>query len=127
MIYKKRAFPLVLVLAFVSCHRPATTPEVLEKEKFVSTYIALLKRSTHAPGGGIDSTFLRDKAAVFAEEGVTEAQYRNTIRSYATRPEDWKDFFDEVVRRLGQQILEERGKASSPLSALTLPAAPSSP
>jgi hypothetical protein len=122
----KRRFPLILILALASCHRPATTPGVLEREKFVRTYIALLKQCTRAPGGGTDSTFSRNKAGLFAEEGITEEQFRNTIRSYAARPEEWKDFFDEVIQRLGEQTLDEHAKASSPPGALTFPAGPSS-
>lgn len=122
----KRTFCLIPVLVFVSCHRPTTTPDVLERDRFVSTYIALLERSTPTSNGGPDSTFSRDKAGILAHYGVTEAQFRKSIRSYATSPKDWKDFFDEVIQRLGQQILDERGKASSALSALTFRAAPSS-
>jgi hypothetical protein len=121
-----RKFLLTFLLVFVSCQRPATTPDILDRDKFVSTYIALLERSSPVRTGGPDSTYFRDKAAILAQQGVTEAQFRGTIRSYAASPKEWKDFFDEVILRLGRQVLEEREKASPPLGALMPRAAPSS-
>jgi hypothetical protein len=85
-----------LCLGGFACTGPSENREILDREKLIEAYVALLQ---HAPAE-VRDTSVHEVAGVLKELGVTEEQVRRSVEEYGKDPARWKEFYQEVVRRL---------------------------
>lgn len=92
------------VLLTSGCRNPDTG--VLSRDKFILTYIELLDRGDLAVRYP-DSVRAISKE-VFIRQDIREEQFFATVEKFRQDPKLWKEFYEEVVRRL-----EERDAAKN--------------
>ena len=92
-------------------------PNTLPRETFVDLYTDLLiVGETESFSPSDTSKVVHRKASVdslFVKYGVTESQVRETIAQYSKNLRLWKEFYDDVLKRLEElQRVEQKKKQS---------------
>lgn len=119
MIHMKLLHPFLCILSLVfGCSgNRQTANEVIPRETFIQLYIDFLmtgESGTPPSSDTIQST--EKKSAVdslYAKYGVTESQVKKTMEEYSKDLQRWKDFYDEVIKRLEVTQREEQVKERS--------------
>jgi hypothetical protein len=102
-----RNIVIVSVIFLSACMRPDLDPDptdVLERGKFIQVLkdktlaeAALNVNPKNVRGDKIDSVY---NFNVYAENGVTKAQFDSTMKFYSSRPAELKELLDSVLQVL---------------------------
>lgn len=90
---------VILAITMAGCAKEARPANLLDQETLITVYIRLLgegRRVTAEP----DSVSALRRTAILNEHGVKEEEFKQTIQWYNMEPERWKEFYQEVMRRL---------------------------
>ena len=106
----KYCVSIALVFLLAGCTQQNTPVHILDKEKFPAVYVALMEakaKRTRLTDHTVDTTFAKDKEEIFTKFGATEEEFRATVLSYGSDVRKWREFYDDVVRRLEQKSREK--------------------
>jgi len=106
-----RLLPYVLMAPLFLCCGPRKSPpiETIPRERFVELYVDLLIAGESGRLSN-DTTSKRFIDSLYAHYGVGDTQVRITLEEYSKDLHRWKDFYDEVTRRLEAKQKEEQSK-----------------
>lgn len=105
---------LLMAVLLAACGRQDAAPEgLLSREKFtqVLTEAELIEaRLNHEMvlEQRLDSPVKRYYAEMFAEQGVTEEEFRRTFDHYTQRPEELRAIWEDVLTELTRRKEEDR-------------------
>lgn len=109
---------LIILSLLLECSedkRSATN--TIARETFTQVYIDLLIAGESGYLSPADTTKTATKKAaadsIFTKYGVTESQVRKTIEEYKKDLRLWKEFYDDVIKRLEEIQREELTKKQS--------------
>lgn len=100
---------LLLSIVLWGCtqkHQPSEG--AIPKDTFIQLYIDLLIAGEMGYLSSNDSTSKKVIDSLYTRYGVTDAQVRMTMEEYNKDLRRWKDFYDEVTRRLEEKQKEEQ-------------------
>ena len=99
-----------LAIAYQACSRQGKpNSNQISREKFVNLYVDLLIASEGGAFNGKDSTagFIR-RDSLLNKYGMSETSFKTTLDSYGNDLTIWKEFFDEVMKKLDTPQKGER-------------------
>ena len=107
-IFMKYVAGVAFLLAASGCTQHEPQEKTLERQKCAAVYAELMRtRAAMAPGTrSADSLLTERKTEILGKYGVTEEALRATMRSYAGNVKQWKDFYDDVVKKLEEASAE---------------------
>jgi len=97
--YNTIFYSILFSLFFISIsisYRGCSKNNIIGEKKFVDVYIALVIAQDTA--SNIKSKQFREE--VFKKYGVSENQYKNTLKYYNEKPQRWQKFFDKVIAQM---------------------------
>ncbi len=108
----------VILLCVVSCSENKHLPgDTIPREQFMQLYIELLVAGERGDYPTPDSAKSWNKKAlvdsILSKYDVTEAQVQGTIQEYCKDPQLWKEFYDDVIKRLEEFQREAQTKTES--------------
>ena len=106
------------LLCAVSCSENRHPPgDTIPREQFTQLYIELLVAGERGVYPTPDSAKSWNKKAlvdsILSKYHVTEAQVQQTIQEYSKDLQLWKEFYDEVIKRLEELQREAQTKKES--------------
>ena len=110
---------IVIAISFIlGCGgKPQSLKAPIPQEKFIQLYVDILIAGESGKLSRVDSSFTPPRSAVldsiYNRYGVTEVQVQQTIDEYSKDLRRWKEFYDEVIKRVGTLQQEEQKKKRS--------------
>ena len=106
----------ITTLLLVSCHRDETVVNSLKEEQFIDVYIALLENDAQSSGQmvGRDTSAHEVPRSILEKMGVSDEEFRATVRSYNAEPGRWREVYEKVTKRLEQKAQEQRVQKTPP-------------
>jgi hypothetical protein len=101
------ALLVILGLAVISCSNRLEGEQVLTPEKFEEVYVALLEQAVSGKNAPADSAKTFDRDAILNTYGTSKKQYQLTVATYNQEYTKWREFFNEVTKRLDQNLKQE--------------------
>lgn len=97
--YTKQLLILFIISVFFAGCR---NDDIVDDEnKFAAVYVDLVMVNEQFQG---DTTVIHAKTdSIFRTHGVTEEQYRTTLKYYEENPEKWKEFFQRAESYLKEK------------------------
>ena len=90
---------LAATLTLASCEKQRHQEKLLETERFTQIYISLLEEGIKLRTLSPDSAHVFDGEAILSTFGVTQEEFRATVRFYNQDLGRWKEFFSAVVKQ----------------------------
>ena len=90
---------LAATLTLASCEKQTSQEKLLEAERFVQIYIALLEEGIKLKNLSPDSAHVFDGEAILSTFGVTQEEFRATVRFYNQDLARWREFFSAVLKQ----------------------------
>lgn len=107
-------FCLFISLVVGCSENSSRLPGTIPKETFIRLYIDVLIAGESSHLSSTDSaktgTGRRIIDSLYAKHGVTDIQVRQTIEEYNKDLNRWKEFYDEVTKRLEAMQKDEQSK-----------------
>jgi hypothetical protein len=96
---------MVMVLTFsVSCRQASFPPKhMLPEEQLQSVYVALLEDGKGYRNFPADSAWHFKADSIFQAFNTSEQEFRSTVASYRSDPENWRRFYEAVINRLDEK------------------------
>jgi hypothetical protein len=95
---------LTSVLAFHTCTPQPPPTRTLDEERFIEAYVALLELKARADSTETGSSASAARSKLLAELGTSETEFRETIDSYRSDPQQWSVVLERVVKRLEEKL-----------------------
>lgn len=102
---------LLLSVVLVGCSKEKPPADTMPRETFIQLYIDLVIAGESGQLSN-DSTAKKFIDSLYAHYNVTDTLVRKTIEDYSSDLHRWKDFYDEVARRLEAKQKEGQAKKS---------------
>lgn len=91
---------LIFFFSVCSCSKKESPTSAIEKEKFESAYIELLDSAQVIQSAPTDSTLSPAAERILKRREVSAAQFKATVRFYNADTKKWKEFYEEVMKRV---------------------------
>ncbi|MDL1891843.1 DUF4296 domain-containing protein [Sphingobacteriales bacterium CHB3] len=92
-----------LLLFLVSCSERKSSVAVIDSKKFEMIYLELVD-SALVVQAQPDSVVSPVAERILARHEVTAEQFRATVREYNKDTRVWKEFYDNVLRRIDERM-----------------------
>ena len=107
----RQALTLFVLLSLVGCGERSSSRILIPEERFADLYVALLEHTPEADSSADSSSAV---LAVLSGQGVTEYQFRRTVKYYSEDTERWRIFYRRVIARLEDRRKREREDSTHP-------------
>jgi len=102
-----RVLLITTLLALGSCQTHTRSNTTLDRESFLQIYVHLLQEESRTKSTRPDSSDVVPIQRIFETYGATIEEFRATMKVYNSDIRQWKDFYEEVVRRLEERTPSE--------------------
>lgn len=93
----------ILILSTCSCSKEEPRSAVVEKDKFESVYVELLDSAQVIQSAPTDSTLSPVAERILKRHEIPIEQFKATVRFYNADAKKWKEFFEDVVKRIDER------------------------
>ena len=99
----KRFLILILIFSTYSCSKKEPRTDVIEKERFEEVYVELLDSAQVIQSAPMDSTLSPVAERILDRHEIPIEQFKATVRFYNADAKKWKEFFEDVVKRIDER------------------------